>query len=306
MPSVPIRTPALSTSNRSGAVLDQHGVGVVDVRVDPVPARQPRQPGQAAVRSRHRQVVHLPRRALADPQLDQLVVGPERPVEQHQVGRGQPASSASSSPPQPGTKAQVPAGPLVPEDEPDRVARPLLAGETRRPGRHREARRPRARSRCRRGSTAGGRSGTSSVTPTSAKARVTARIRESSSITRRTASVASTWSCRASRSSTTPSVWSSSASVKTIPSTGTWRYPLGARRGASRSELGVDVGRRVEQEPARAVRADGGGRLAARDGALGIGAGHPTGGAPAVPLREPPTGGGTEKNDVHGSEAGKD
>ena len=66
------------------------------------------------------------------------------------------------------------------------------------------------------------------------------------------------------------------------------------------AELVADIGRGVEQEPALAVRADGGGGLAARHGALGIGARDTTGGAPAVPLGEAPAGGGTEQNDVHG------
>ena len=76
-----------------------------------------------------------------------------------------------------------------------------------------------------------GWSGTISPTATSANARVTARMRESSSTTRRTASVATSWIRRASRRSTIPSVWSSSASVKTMPSTGTWRTPAGAGEG---------------------------------------------------------------------------
>ena len=79
--------------------------------------------------------------------------------------------------------------------------------------------------------------------------------------------------------------------------------PGGGGRGQS-GELRVHVGRGVQQEPAGPVGTDGGRRLASRDGPLGIGPGHTAGRAPAVPLGEPPAGGGAEKNDVHWSEDG--
>ena len=54
---------------------------------------------------------------------------------------------------------------------------------------------------------------------------------ESRSITLCAAGVAYNWRYRPSRRSTIPSVWSSSASVRTTPSIGTWRIPRGSGPG---------------------------------------------------------------------------
>ena len=241
MPSTPIRRPACSTSARSGASSSSMGLVLLMCVYTRCRLGSAPQPGQAAVGPRDRQVVHLPRGALADAEADQLVVGPERAVEQHQVGgRRGGASSASSRPPQPGTKAHVPpvrssrtTSPTVWPGRSSRANRGGPAG-TGKAGDPEPARRAVAVAEPERpvGHQLGRRS-------TSAKARVTGSSRESSSRTRRTASVAATCSRRASRRSTMPSVWSSSASVKTMPSTGTWRTPAGrGERRAGRAGRG--------------------------------------------------------------------
>jgi hypothetical protein len=71
----------------------------------------------------------------------------------------------------------------------------------------------------------------------------------------------------------------------------------GRHRPRQADDLVPDVWRGVEQKPAFTICADGGGRLAAREGSLRVRASDPAHGAPAVPLREPPTSSGTEKND---------
>ena len=75
-----------STCFALGRAFQQHRVGVVDVGVDLGWARQPGQLGKASVRSGDRLVIHFPRPPVADAERNQLIVGPEGPVEQQQVG----------------------------------------------------------------------------------------------------------------------------------------------------------------------------------------------------------------------------
>ncbi len=77
------------------------------------------------------------------------------------------------------------------------------------------------------------------------------------------------------------------------------RTAHGAGPGEPR-QLVAHIGRRIDQEPLDAVRADGDGRLRPGVDASGIGAGGAAGGAPAVPLGDGAPGGGAEKNDLHG------
>ncbi len=87
-------------------------------------------------------MVHLARRALADAEPDQLVVGPERPVEQHEIRAAQPGEQGVVEIAAAGNERAGATGPLVLEQEAHRVRRPLLAGEPRRARGHGEARHP--------------------------------------------------------------------------------------------------------------------------------------------------------------------
>ena len=60
------RSPRALDLGPLGRVLDQHRVGVVDVGVDPLRRRQRGQTLQTAARPRDRQMIHLPRGAVAD------------------------------------------------------------------------------------------------------------------------------------------------------------------------------------------------------------------------------------------------
>ncbi len=74
----------------------------------------------------------------------------------------------------------------------------------------------------------------------------------------------------------------------------------GVRRAlAERSELTVNVGGGIQQEPPRAVRANRHGRLCPRVRPGRIGAADPAGRAPAVPLGEAAAGGGAKEYDFH-------
>ena len=84
-------------------------------------------------------MVHLPRRALADTQPDQLVVGPKGPVEEHQVGAsetGQQGVVDAAAARDEGARAT---GALIRHDQPHRVPDLVLAREPRRPGGHGKA-----------------------------------------------------------------------------------------------------------------------------------------------------------------------
>ena len=85
----------------------------------------------------------------------------------------------------------------------------------------------------------------------------------------------------------------------TTPSIGTWRTVAGAVSERIHLQLVADIGRGVQQEPAAAVGADGGGRLGAGYGGGGIAACGAAGRAPAVPLGKAAAGGAAEQDDVH-------
>src|SRR5207245_6080038 len=75
-----------------GGSLEQDRIGVVDMRVDAMPARKRPKPLEAAAATADRYVIHLASGAGADSQRDGLAVGPERAVEQRseerRVGNG--------------------------------------------------------------------------------------------------------------------------------------------------------------------------------------------------------------------------
>ena len=105
----------------------------------------------------------------------------------------------------------------------------------------------------------------SRVTRTSANARATDRSRESSVTMRSTASVAYTWSERPSRRSTRPERVIQFRIGEHDPLDG--HVAIACRRVAVELlHLVPDIGRRVEEEPVRAVGADGGRRLGSREG----------------------------------------
>ena len=69
-------------------MLQQHRVGVVDVRVDAVPAGQAGQLLEAAGIAANRHVVHLSGGPGADPHDDRLIVGPERAIDDELIRLG--------------------------------------------------------------------------------------------------------------------------------------------------------------------------------------------------------------------------
>ena len=87
-------------------------------------------------------MIHLTRRALADAQSDQLVVGPERPIEQYEVRAAQAGEQGVVQVAAAGDEGAGAAGMLVLNQEPHRVGRALFAGEPRRARGHREAGHP--------------------------------------------------------------------------------------------------------------------------------------------------------------------
>ena len=297
MPSTPTARPARSTSEPLGRVLEQHRIGVVDVRVHPVPrsaarraapgCRRVRRPagGPSAARCARRCPARSARRRSR--RCRRTAPAPRRPGG---------ASSASSSPPQPGTKAQAPPvrssrsrSPTVWPGRSSLANRGGPAG-TGKAGHGEPARAPVAVAERRRAARSRARS-----TVTSANARVTGSSRESCSMTlcdrvawRRPGGTG------ASRRSTIPSVWSSSASVRTTPSTGTWRIPARLRPGepASCAWTSGEALSRNQRAPSALTAADDWLRGSR---ARGLAPGDPAGGAPAVPLGESAAGGGPEQ-----------
>ena len=104
-----------------------------------------------------------------------------------------------------------------------------------------------------------------------------------------------------SRSSSSPAVWSISASVSRTPAIGAARTPSARRR--ERLELLTRVGRGVDEKPRPVVPADRQRGLRARSrahaGARGLARL-----AMAVPLREPSAGGRAENTNAHVAEEG--
>ena len=139
MPSVPTRTPALLDQRSLGAVLEQHRVGVVDVRVHPVATRQMRQPRQAAVRPRDRQMVHLAARS-ARRFRGRSARHPSRTCRRTAPGRMRPGERRARRPTRRTPERRRSSRRSA---RPGRRSRPcgpdVLAGEPRRPGRHGEA-----------------------------------------------------------------------------------------------------------------------------------------------------------------------
>ncbi len=142
MPSTPIRRPACSTRARSGASSSSMGLVLLMCVYTRCRLGSAAEPDQAAVGSGDRQMIHLTRRALADAQSDQLVVGPERPVEQYEVRAAQAGEQGVVQVAAAGDEGAGAAGMLVLHQEPHRVGRALLAGEPRRARGHREAGHP--------------------------------------------------------------------------------------------------------------------------------------------------------------------
>ena len=125
-------------------IFEQHGVGVVDVRVDLVTAPEPGQTIEAAIRPRDCQVIHLVRGALADAEADQLVVGPEGSVEQHEVGVAEPVEHRRVEAATAGDEGTGGPARAVRDHEANGVPRRVSGGKLRWAGRHHEALDPEA------------------------------------------------------------------------------------------------------------------------------------------------------------------
>src|SRR5438105_7804732 len=81
------------------------------------------------------------------------------------------------------------------------------------------------------------------------------------------------------------------------PFDGNVAYP--GSPGWQAGELGMDIGRGIQQEPALSVRTHRGRGLRPWQGTAWLSPRHTTGGAPAVPLGEAAAGGGAEEDDLH-------
>jgi hypothetical protein len=72
-----------------GGILDQHRIGVIDMGVDLQGTIEFRQSAQTAIAPRDRQVIHFVGSPFANAQRDQLIIGPEGPIEKQEIGFGQ-------------------------------------------------------------------------------------------------------------------------------------------------------------------------------------------------------------------------
>src|SRR5262249_41456601 len=120
-------------------ILEEHGVGVVDVAVDFLPYRQRGQPLETTSRPRNRQMIHLARRPVADSEPDHLVVGPERSIERGQTAPGEPLQQSGIEIATPRYEGTCASGRLVTHDQTDGMAGHVFPGESWRPGGNDEA-----------------------------------------------------------------------------------------------------------------------------------------------------------------------
>src|SRR5690349_11091844 len=104
-----------------GRILQQNGIGVVDVGIDGLRSLQRAEPGQAPSVARDRQVIHFPSAALADSKRHQLVVTPEGAVEQQKICVLKLSHELGIELPAAGYECHAPTGGLVFDDQSHRM-----------------------------------------------------------------------------------------------------------------------------------------------------------------------------------------
>ena len=242
------------------------------------PASASRRP----VGARERHVAHVVRAAVRDAQPRELVVAPERAVHEHEVARGEPGEHAVVQAGEPGDVGDDAAGRASRKTNPVASSSPAWNGSTTRldpSSGVRALRFERRAIRRRRSAPACAAACPSSARSTPAAPKTRTGVADS-------------------RSSSSPAVWSISASVSSTPAIGGARTPSTSPR-VERLELLTQVRRGVDEKPRPLAAADRQRRLRARPRPhpRARGLARP---ATAVPLRKASSGGRAQNADAHG------